>query len=125
MAPDESEKALAQHIITLAVESDDLHMSVDSDLDVNLYDWSIEELDRGSDDEGQYIEVHARQGFKESVRASQGSRHHPPEYKNFDGTLYGRFRLYPALNDGFGISEGEIMQEGGKPSPPDPDPYDL
>jgi hypothetical protein len=83
--------------------------------------WTVKHVD-GFDD-GR-IEVGASQSFTESTRVSSGSRTHPPEYENHEGTLYATFVADWSDDALAGAFDIHFEAEGGKPTPPDPEPYD-
>jgi len=122
-----SERALGQLLVNLAREGNGLDVSVDDDVEIDWSDWSIEEVDMGvtnNSDNEPYIEVHFTQQSSQSERVARATHWQPAEYTNHDVELIGTVRLFP-VREYLGVCEGEIMQEGGRPSPePSYEPYD-
>lgn len=112
--------ALAEHARTLAIEDADPF----DDLTDDDVEWSLREMDidtaEWADDET--FVVHGQCETYQSVQRSSGSRTHPPEYENYDVTVRISIEFTPAANDGCGATSVYAEQEGGAPSPPDPEP---
>lgn len=113
-------ESLATHAVTLAREQATIDdMLVDNDVEWSLADMTIENAEWAGND---LFVVHGTCESSQSVQRSSGSRTHPPEYENYDVTVLITVAFYPAKNDGFGTCEVSARQEGGAPSPPDPEP---
>ena len=132
-------ESLAQHAITMAREEGNFtdHASrrdaasdsppdggradilVDEDVEWSLADMTITNAEFAGDN---LFVVDGVCESSQSVKVSSGSRTHPPEYKNYDATVEITIAWYPQKNDGFGETELTAFQEGGAPSPPDPEP---
>lgn len=113
-------QALAQHIIISALESGcEWQGRLPDDVALDWDAWTVEHVD-GRDTTW---EVEASQPFTESVRRSRGSRMHPPEYDQYDGTVHGFFSVDWSEDALAGEYTIHFETEGGAPSPPDPEPY--
>ena len=112
-------ESLAQHAITLAREDGNFtDILVDEDVEWSLADMTIENAEWA--DNNLFV-VHGVCDASQSVQVSSGSRTHPPEYKNYDAIVEITVSWYPQKNDGFSETEVTARQEGGAPSPPDPE----
>lgn len=92
---------------------------VDEDIELNLSELALEEFDITS--EGSF-HIEASGETTQSVKVQRAKRNppgvaHPAEYKNFDATIRAVLQFIP---EDEGFIEGEVTQEGGKPSPPSP-----
>jgi hypothetical protein len=113
-------ESLAQHAITLAREDGNFtDILVDEDVEWSLADMTIENAEWA--DNNLFV-VHGVCDTSQHVQVSSGSRTHPPEYDSYDATVEITIAWYPQKNDGFSETEVTARQEGGAPSPPDPEP---
>lgn len=132
---------LAQHAMRQAYESrDEYHRAnIDSDLEVSLYDahnhvTDVDEVTTDTrcgisftdavDEELDGLRVHAELSGYESERVSRGTRLNPPEYKQHDVTVHVTAWWFPRPDELAPLTAIETELVGGKPSPPDPEPYD-
>jgi hypothetical protein len=122
-----AQEALGRHILRCAQESGIDYNSVPDEVEVHYDDWTIEEFDECADGA---VEVHARQdGYETTLsrraRYNPPGKAHPAEYEQHDGEVHihvhADFTEYPLA----GEIEAEMMFEGGKPLPPDPDPHEV
>lgn len=117
----EWEVSLGHHVLQHSMEGNDFEAHIDDDIEWDYRDWSIQHVDTKDG----FIEVEATQKSSQSERVSRGSRLQPPEYKNHKVTLRAFARAKWTEDDPLaGECEVHIEQEGGIPSPPDPEPYD-
>lgn len=113
-------ESLATHAITLAREDGNFtDILVDDDVEWSLAEMEITNAEFAGDN---LFVVEGVCESSQSVQVSSGSRTHPPEYKNYDATVEISIAWYPQNNDGFSETEVTARQEGGAPSPPDPEP---
>ena len=117
--------SIGRHAIATALESDEINVYVDDDVEIDWDDWSVEHVTMG--DSG-WIEVCATQMSTQSEMVSRARRNppskaHPAEYKNHDVEIELVVQVrWPEDNPLSGEVHGEMIQHGGKPTPPDPEP---
>ena len=119
---DSAIKGLAQHVLYCCLEGpDEYHDYTPDEVELAYDEWTVTEVDT----DGSVIEVQAEQDGHETTLATRRTRHHPAEYEHHDGTAIALARADFSERPLAGETFLEIDWVGGKPTPPDPEPYDL
>lgn len=84
---------------------------------------NVVEVDATDDEE---VRLFLKTNSTESERVARATHWQPAEYKNHDVTVFGTVTMeWPEDEPRLPETTVLLEQEGGKPTPPDPEPYDI
>jgi len=122
--PEPFRSTLAKHAIKSALEFRDENVEIDvpKTTNVEVYNGDAWNIDHVAFD-GAELVIEAKQKGAEIVNNSHNN--HPADDKTYDGTAHLWLHIDWSENHLAGEGELFIEYEGGRPDPPDPEPYDI
>lgn len=129
---------LAKHAVVQAYESRNEYCYIGVDDEVN--DWSLYDAHKNivevaqTDTESRHgpsfevdnaltgVRVHCEQTGYVSEKTARATHLEPASYKNHDVTIYTTAWWFPQPDQLAPLTAIEVDQEGGRPTPPDPEP---